>query len=522
MRSPFPDLTIPDGSVFEYLFGDLGDDADRVVLVDGESGAPTTLAELRRQVERLAGALAARGIRPGDVVALHSPNVPEFATALHGILRAGAAATTVNVAADAEELADQLRDSGASLLFTVGALLPQASEAARAAGLAPDRLVLLDGGEGHATLHDLLAEDAPAPDVSLDPATHVAVIPYTSGTTDHPMGACLTHRNLIANVEQMRAVNDASAADVVLASQPFFHIYGLTVLLNLAVKLRAQLVTMSGFDVPRFLSLIERYRCTYVSVAPPVAVVLAKHPLVDEHDLSSVREVFFGGAPLDEGLAAQVEERLDVDVRQGYGLTEASPVTHVVPSDRDDISRGSIGLPVPNTEARLVDLDSGFDVERPLSGASRVGELLVRGPQVMLGYLGDADATRRVLDDDGWLHTGDIARMGEQGEFYVVDRLRELIRVDGEHVAPAELEALLLQHPEIADAAVVGATDDAGREFPKAFVVRARDSALDEQAVLEFVAENADEHKRVRAVAFVDAVPKSASGKILRRHLRGL
>lgn len=521
IHSPYPDETIPDTSVFDFLFADLSaKDAERTAIIDGTSGAATTFGDLRHGIESLAGALAARGIGPGDVVALHSPNVPAFAVVFHGILRSGATATTVNALYTAEEIETQLRDSGSGFLFTVGALAEQALAAAAAVGLSAERVVVLDGREGHSALPDLLGEGHTAPHIDIDPATHVAVMPYSSGTTGYPKGVRLSHRNLVANVVQTYPVLDVESTDVVLAVLPFFHIYGMTVLLDIALKKRATLVTMPRFDLTRFLELIQTHGCTYLFIAPPIAVALAKHPLVAEYDLGSVRAILSGAAPIDAGLMSAVAERVGARVRQGYGMSEASPVTHVGPPDRDDLSLGSIGVPVANTEVRLVDIESGADIEVPSDGTSAPGEVWVRGPQVMLGYLGREEATRETVDPDGWLHTGDIGTVGADGEFYIVDRLKELIKYKGYQVAPAELEALLLTHSDIVDAAVVGAPDEDGQEIPKAFVVRREGAELDGPAVEAFVAEHVAPHKKIRAVEFIDVVPKSASGKILRKDLR--
>ncbi|MEO8095847.1 MAG: AMP-binding protein [Pseudolysinimonas sp.] len=521
-RSPYPDETIPAVSIFDFLFGDLTpDDAQRIALVDGTSGAETTYGALKQQSELVAGALAARGIGIGDVVALHCPNVPAFATVFHGILRSGATATTVNALYTPEEITIQLRDSKAKMIFTVSPLYTHAHVAAQQVGIPDTHVVVLDGADGHLDLRGLLAEGKPAPDVTFDPATHVAVMPYSSGTTGIPKGVQLSHTNLVANVVQTYPVLDVTSEDRVLALLPFTHIYGMTVLLNIALKKRATLVTMPKFDLAEFLRIIQDEKCTYLFIAPPIAVALAKHPMVDEYDLSNVRAILSGAAPIDHGLMSAVATRLKTRMRQGYGMSEASPVTHVHPPERDDLSMGSIGVPIANVEAKLVNVETGAEIDAPAEGQSEPGELWVRGPNVMLGYLGQADATAETIDADGFLHTGDIATVGSQGEFYIVDRLKELIKYKGYQVAPAELEALLLTHPDITDAAVVGALDDDGQEIPKAFVVRREGSDLDGSGVMEFVAEHVAPHKRVRAVAFIDVVPKSSSGKILRKDLKG-
>lgn len=521
IKSPYPDEAIPQLSVFDFLFGELSAaEIDRPALIDGSTGESTTFGQLALQVERLAGALSARGVGAGDVIAVHCPNIPAFATVFHGILRAGATATTVNVLYTAEEIATQLKDSGASMLFTVKLLSAQAEAAAHDAGIDPAKVIEIDGADSPSSLHALLDEEREAPFVSIDPTTHIAVIPYSSGTTGYPKGVKLSHTNLVANVVQTYPVLDVEREDVVLAVLPFFHIYGMTVLLDIALKKRASLVTMAKFDLTKFLATVQEHRCSYLFIAPPIAVALAKHPLIDQYDLGSVRAILSGAAPIDAALMSAVGQRLGTRVRQGYGMSEASPVTHVLPGDRDDLDLGSIGLPIATTEVKLVALDTGEEIDVPESGLSAPGEMWVRGPQVMLGYLGRDEETRDVIDADGFLHTGDVAVVGAAGEFYIVDRLKELIKYKGYQVAPAELEALLLTHPDIVDAAALGVLDDEGQEIPKAFVVRRDGSALGENDVMQFVAARVAPHKKIRAVSFVDSIPKSSAGKILRKDLR--
>lgn len=521
VRSTYPDVEIPAVSVYDYLFGDLDEDRlDAVALIDGTSGAETTYRQLITQIDLFAGALAARGIGVGTRVGLLCPNIPAFATVFHGILRAGATATTINSLYTPDEIANQLTDAEAEWLITVSPLLPGAEAAAAQLGIDADHLIVLDGAEGHPSLAALLGEGRGAPEVSFDPAEHLAVLPYSSGTTGRPKGVMLTHRNLVANVSQCRSTIAVADGDRVLAVLPFFHIYGMTVLLNFALRQRAALVTMPKFDLTEFLRVVAEHRTTWVFIAPPIAVALAKHPLIDQYDLSSISVIFSGAAPLDGALASAVATRLDCVVCQGYGMTETSPVTHAIPVTRDDIDRSSVGLLLSGTEARLLDPETGADVAVPDGGASEPGELLIRGPQVMKGYLNRPEATAEMLDGDGWLRTGDVATVTHDGIFRIVDRLKELIKYKGYQVAPAVLEAVLLEHPSIADAAVIGAPDEDGQEVPKAFVVRQADADLDADAVMTHVAGRVAPHEKVRQVEFIDAIPKSASGKILRKDLR--
>jgi len=529
--SPFPEVDIPSTGVYDFLFADIDDaDLDRVALVDTKSGRETSYREMIGRIDAFAGALAGRGIGVGDVVGLLSPNSSGFAVAFHGILRAGATATTINALFTAKDIAKQLTDSKAKMLVTVTPLLEQAREGAAAAGISDADLVVLDGeGQdttGHPNAADLMSKGLPAPQVSFAPSSHLAVLPYSSGTTGNPKGVMLTHRNLVANVAQTRPLHGMVAEDVVLAVLPFFHIYGMTVLLNAALQARARLVVMPSFDLGEFLGNIANHKCTIAFIAPPVAVALAKHPLIDEYDLSSLNTVMSGAAPLDADLGHAVAKRLGCRVVQGYGMSELSPVSHITPFDGGVRNMGmvaplsSVGWTVSNAASKLVNPESGDEIELPAEGLSETGELWFKGPNVMAGYLGNEQATRETVDDEGWLHTGDLAQVDACGCVYIVDRLKELIKYKGYQVPPAELEAVLLSHPSIADAAVVGVNDDEGEEVPKAFVVKQSGAELTADEVMEFVAGQVAPYKKVRQVEFIDAIPKSASGKILRKDLR--
>jgi acyl-CoA synthetase (AMP-forming)/AMP-acid ligase II len=323
----------------------------------------------------------------------------------------------------------------------------------------------------------------------------------------------LTHRNLVANMEQIRSIHRIAADDVLVGVLPFFHIYGQTVVVNLGLSQGATIVTMPRFDMGGFLDILERHRVTRAHIAPPVVLGLAKVPGVEGRDLV-LKVVISGAAPLDTETAEKAGRRLGAPIRQGYGMTEASPVTHIAADDSlDTQDPGSIGPLVASTEGRLVDPDTGEDTDGD-------GELWIRGPQVMRGYLADEEATAATLTDDGWLKTGDVARVDDDGAFWIVDRVKELIKYKGYQVPPAELEALLVGHPAVADAAVIPIPDEAGGEAPKACIVCAGDERVDEDELMAWVADRVAPYKRIRAVEVVDEIPKSASGKIMRRLLR--
>ncbi|OBJ44835.1 AMP-dependent synthetase [Mycolicibacterium mucogenicum] len=522
-RSPNPDVDIPNVSVYEYLFGSImAADLDRTALVDSDSRESFTYRQLLDQIDRVAGGLAARGLTPGDVVAIYSHNTPRFAAVLHGVLRAGGAASPINALYTVKDVAEQLRKANAKFLFTTSQQYSQAVEAAGLAGVPRGQIITIDDTLGCFSLQNLIDLGARAPKLQFDPAKQVAVLTFSSGTTSTPKGVQLTHRNLVANIAQTMSPLAITKEDVVLGLLPFFHIYGLTVLLNLAFKCRTRVVTVPRFELERFLRIVEDHRLTYLFIAPPVAVHLATDPRVDAHDVSSIRVIMSGAAPLDAALGRRVQQRLGARVVQGYGMSELSPVSHAIPVGRDDIDLNSVGLPVANTENRLVDLDSGREIERPLAGLSVPGELWIKGPNVMKGYLDNSEATSNTIDEDGYLHTGDIAVFGHDGSVFIVDRLKELIKYKGYQVAPSELEAVLLDHPDIVDAAVIGVKDATGEEVPKAFVVRRPQTELDGVTVIDFVSQRVSPHKKVRSVAFVDIIPKSASGKVLRRELRAM
>ena len=523
-RSPLADVAIPDVTLFDYLFGDIESVADQPALIDGPSGAVTTFRALVAQISALAGGLTQRGFAAGDVAAIFCPNVPAFVTVFHGILRAGGTATTINSLYTVEDIAGQLTDSGASYLFTISLFLPQADLAAQQVGLPAENIVVMDGSAevapGRTNLRQLLGSGSPPPTLTIDPATRLAVLPYSSGTTGLPKGVMLTHRNLVANLAQCEPIIGVQPADRILAVLPFFHIYGMNVLMNGGLHHRTPVITMPKFDLPEFLRIIAVHHATFLFIAPPIAVLLAKHPIIDSYDLSSVRIVFSGAAPLDAELGRAVAKRLNCGMRQGYGMSEMSPVSHSIPGQRDDLPLGTVGFTIPNMECKIVDPATGVEIDTPESGTSAAGELWCKGPNVMIGYLGDPTSTAEVLDQDGFLHTGDVATISAEGYLTIVDRVKELIKYHGYQVPPAELEALLLSHPRIADAAVIGVQDASGQEVPKAFVVVQSGAELTADEVMTFVAERVAPHKKVRQVAFVDSIPKSAAGKILRKDLR--
>ncbi|MFJ8585775.1 4-coumarate--CoA ligase family protein [Streptomyces sp. NPDC093595] len=510
-----PALSLP---IHDAVLGRAADVyGDAVALVDGAGELTVTYTQLDTYHRRIAGALAAAGLRKGDVLALHSPNTVVYPAVFYAATRAGAAVTTVHPLATAEEFATQLRDSSARWIVTVSPLLEVARRAAELVGGVRE-IFVCDQADGHRSILDMLGSTAPEPAVAVDPDEDVAALPYSSGTTGVPKGVMLTHRSIATNLAQLEPLIEMGPGDRILAVLPFFHIYGLTALMNAPLRLGATVVVLPRFELDQFLGAIEKHRINGLFVAPPIVLALAKHPAVTRYDLSSLEYIVSAAAPLDAELARACSARLGLPpVRQAYGMTELSPGTHVVPLSAEDPPAGTVGKLLPGTDMRIVSLDQpGKDL-----GVGEEGEILIRGPQMMKGYLGRPSETAALIDPDGWLHTGDIGYADADGWLFVVDRVKELIKYKGFQVAPAELEAVLLTHDGIADAAVIGVYDEDGNEVPKAYVVRQPDATgLSGEDIMAFVAGKVAPYKKIRRVEFIGGVPRAASGKILRRELR--
>ena len=506
--SPLPDVEIPEVALTGYVLERAAELGDKPALIDGPTGRTITYAGLHAAVHSFAGGLQARGFGRGDVLAVMAPNVPEYAVVFHGTATAGGTVTTINPTYTEREVHLQLLDSGARLLVTIPMFLEVAGAAAQ--GTSVEEVFVLGEAEGATPLAALFG--APVDQVPVD-IHDVIVLPYSSGTTGTNKGVMLTHHNLVANIAQVLGGADISDDETFIAVLPFFHIYGMQVLMNTGLRAGVTIITMPRFDLEQFLQLHADYGITRSFVAPPIVVALAKHPIVDNYDLSALRQVFSGAAPLSAELALETGARLGCEVVQGYGMTEASPVTQLTPPGQ--FKPGSVGVTTPNTELRVVDPASGADLD-----VDADGELWIRGPQVMKGYLNNPVATASTLDPEGWLHTGDIGHIDADAHVYIVDRLKELIKSSGFQVAPAELEGLLLTHPAVADAAVVGRPDEERGEVPVAFIALKPGAEASPDDVRAFVDDQVAHFKRLGDVTIVETIPKSAAGKILRRLLR--
>jgi acyl-CoA synthetase (AMP-forming)/AMP-acid ligase II len=506
VRSAWPEPEVPELDLVSFVLRHSGRLAGRPAVIDGASGRTVTYGELAGGVERVAAGLAARGFGRGDVLALHLPNIPEFPVVFHGALRAGGSVSPASPLFTAAELARQLRSTGAGLLITVGPLAAVAREAAVQAGV--DDVIVL----GEPSFGELMAAGGAPPESRPDP-NEVAVMLSSSGTTGLPKAVQLTHAALVANLVQMAVPFPIEEGERVLGLAPFFHSMGLCCVLNHALASGGAVVALARFDLEVMLRAMETHGVQQALVAPPLLAALARHPRVSSFDLSALRTVGSGGAPAGAALERAVAERLDCLVGQGYGITEASTLVAVSPlADPSLVRPGSVGLLVGGTEAKVVDPRSGAALP-----AGEDGELWVRGPQLMAGYRDDPEATAATIDADGWLHTGDLGHIDKDGSIFLVDRLKELIKVRGFQVAPAELEAVLVTHPAVVDAAVIGVPDERDGERPKAFVVSR--GPLDREELNLYVAERVAPYKRLGAIEEIDELPRSLTGKLLRRVL---
>ncbi|KAJ1337075.1 hypothetical protein BSLG_006835 [Batrachochytrium salamandrivorans] len=519
--SPYPPVVVPEQDIPSFIFGSEGfkRNLDGPALIDSESGQVITFRELQQSARCFAaGLIHLLAFRKSEVVAVYTPNNINYSTIAFGTLMAGKCGSLsgINPSYTTEEVAYQLKDSGSSVLIVSPDLTDNACAAAKRVGIPADRIfVLAEHPIGSLRTFSSLLSELPLPTITFtsdELKNTPAYLCYSSGTTGRSKGVITTHRNMVANVLQMSSFDmDAkSPADLWMGVLPFYHIYGLNIALHQAAYSGIPLCVVPKFEFEKFLASVQKYQATVLHVVPPIVLGLAKHPIVSKYNLTSVRRIMSGAAPLGRELSEATSKRFKVPVVQGYGLTETSPVAHACPMDQ--VVDGSVGFLVPSMEARIVDVDTG---------KGQPGELWLRGPNVMKGYINNPKATAECIDTKGFFHTGDIAIVVKSGHFFIVDRLKELIKYKGFQVPPAELEAKLNSHPSIADAAVISRPDEYAGELPLAYVVLQPGMTLTEKQVQMYVAERVAPHKQLRGgVVFVDAIPKAASGKILRRVLR--
>ncbi len=480
-------------------------------------GQKVSFRELDGLVNSFANALSKLGVKKGDRVALFMTNRPEYLIAVYAAARLGAVFTPMNPTYKEEEVAHQLQDSDTSVLVVQESLYPRVKTIRQRVQKSLKHVVVIgqQAEEGDTLFLELIRQSSPKhpPQVQISWTEDLVALPYSSGTTGLPKGAMLTHQNLVANAIQFISSGRITEQDSMLICLPFYHIYGV-MLINGALYSGATQVIMEAFDLELSLSLAQQYNVSLYYAVPPILLTLADYPNLGAYDLSQLRYIMVGAAPMAPDVAQRLQEKANVRVVQGYGLTEASPVTHLNPVDQGQIKLDSVGLSVANQEQKVVDPETGEREMEP----GELGELIVKGPHVMQGYWKAPEETARTIRD-GWLYTGDIARIDTDGYVYIVDRKKEMIKYKGFSVAPAEVEAVLFQHEAVADCAVIGKPDAESGEIPKALVLLRPGAQIEPEALMEFVGSRLAGYKRVREVEFVPNIPKTASGKVLRRVL---
>ncbi|KAG6418228.1 hypothetical protein SASPL_120429 [Salvia splendens] len=521
-RSKLPDIYIPKHlPLHSYCFENISKFSTRPCLINGATGDVYTYEEVELTARKVASGLSQLGIQQGETIMLLLPNTPEYVFAFLGASYIGAVSTMANPFFTPAEVIKQARASQAKLVITLACYVDKVRDYAASAGV---KVMCVDAApEGCLSFSQLTsADEREMPAVKIHPEDAVA-LPYSSGTTGLPKGVMLTHKGLVTSVAQQVDGENPNlyvhSEDVMLCVLPLFHIYSLNSVLLCGLRVGAAILIMQKFDIVPFLELIQKYKVTIGPVVPPIVLAIAKSPLVGKYDISSVRMVISGAAPLGKELEDSVRTKFpDAQLGQGYGMTEAGPVLSMClafAKEPFEIKSGACGTVVRNAEMKIVDPQTGASL-----GRNQSGEICIRGDQIMKGYLNDPESTKNTIDQDGWLHTGDIGFIDADDELFIVDRLKEIIKYKGFQVAPAEIEALLLNNPYISDAAVVSMQDEQAGEVPVAFVVRSNGSTITEDEIKQFVSKQVIFYKRIYRVFFVDAIPKSPSGKILRKDLR--
>jgi acyl-CoA synthetase (AMP-forming)/AMP-acid ligase II len=478
---------------------------DKPAFITAE-GRTHSFGEMWEASRRLGRYMQDAGIQKGDRVSILSANCPEYFVAFYGTLFAGGAVTTLNPLYKEREILHQHEDCDARAGFVMGPFLPVVHNVR-------EHLPGLRHIWGIEDVWSMAAEAKGDPQpVSINSKEDLAALPYSSGTTGLPKGVMLSHYNLVCNVRQTQSVGMSSSYSVLLDFLPFYHIYGMIVLMACGFAAGATQVVMSRFDPTLCLELVQKHKVTNLFAVPPALLALANFPGADKYDTSSLMMIMSGAAPLPPEVAQASARALRTVVLQGYGMTETSPVTNVNPMNR--IKDATVGPPVADTVEKVVSLEDDREL-----GVGEIGELLTYGPQVMQGYWQNAEATAETLPGGGWIRTGDIVQCDEEGYVTILDRKKEMIKYKGYQIAPAELEALVMEHPAVMDSAVIPKRDAESGEVPKAFIVIRQGQQVTTEELMRFVEERVAPYKKVREIEFVEAIPKTPSGKILRREL---
>ncbi|XP_022933955.1 4-coumarate--CoA ligase 2-like isoform X1 [Cucurbita moschata] len=526
-RSKLPDITIPDHlPLHTYCFENLSQFKHRPCLINGATGDTYTYEEVHVTARRVAAGLHKLGIGKGDVIMLLLQNSPQFVLAFLGASYIGAVATMANPFFTPPEIAKHVASSGPKLIITQAAIAEKVKSLVDKNG-ASIKLIFIDpppDGEVHFSVLTDYVKEEEMPDVKISP-NDVVALPYSSGTTGLPKGVMLTHRGLVTSVaQQVDGENPhlyIRSDDVVLCVLPLFHIYSLNSIMMCSLRVGAAILIVQKFDINYVVELVGKYKVTIAPLVPPIVLAIAKSPAVGGWEMSSIRLVLSGAAPLGKELEDAFRAKLpDAILGQGYGMTEAGSaltLSLAFAKERFPIKSGACGTLMRNSDMKIVNPQTGASLPR-----NQAGEIWIRSPHVMKGYLNNEEATKAIIDEHGWLHTGDIGFVDEDDEVFIVDRLKELIKYKGFQVAPAELEALLISHTHIADAAVIPMKNEVAGEVPVAFIVRSGGSNITEDEIKQYISKQVVFYKRIHRVFFVDSIPKSPSGKILRRQLREL
>ncbi|CAK9310325.1 unnamed protein product [Citrullus colocynthis] len=520
-RSKLPDIYIPNHlPLHDYVFQNLPKFASRPCLINSGTGDVYSFHDVHLTARRVAAGLHNLGIKKGDVVMNLLPNSPEFVFTFLGASYRGAIMTAANPFYTAVEIAKQAKAANAKLIVTMACFYDRVKDLAEI-GV---KIVCVDFAVEGCLHFSVLsgADESHAPPVDFSP-DEVVALPYSSGTTGLPKGVMLTHKGLITGVAQQMDGQNPNLYyhrdDVILCVLPFFHIYSLNSILLCGLRAGAAIVIMQKFEIISLLQLIEKYKISIMPIVPPILLAIAKSSEFEQYDVSSVRVLKSGGAPLGKELEDAVRAKFPAAILgQGYGMTEAGPVLTMslaFAKEPFQVKAGACGTVVRNAEMKIVDPETGASLP-----AKSAGEICIRGDQIMKGYLNDLESTKRTIDKEGWLHTGDMGYIDDDDELFIVDRLKELIKFKAFQVAPAELEALLISHPKLCDAAVIGMPDMEAGEVPVAFVVKENSDTITEEDVKQFITKQVVFYKRLKRVFFVNAIPKAPSGKILRKELR--